>query len=1059
MRESMWGVFIIVLGAVGIIAINLFQNLTVTNDQTYFLMKETTKAAMGDAVDFSYYKSTGKYRIVESKFVENLTRRFAESAVLSRDYNIVIHDVVEEPPKVSLSILTNAQDNHDNRYDIFQKIDAIYEAQYKIGDLFDTKYFEDEETIIGKPGTDREKLPYEDGKCPNANSGIDECISGDLQFLGWGNLPLNFDDQICYEFLPRLGPVNRDATYKECLCGKWEAPETVVITANPVFFPVNKIIKERAEYTWNFKKDGPVNDIDTTVKSTVLGQSCVVSLGFGLCPPSGLNIKIGEVKRMFANYVPEDAINRNLTWSKTTNVISLVPQNFSIRYPNKDYADITGLVEGTSVITVKSTNNVVSPPCNVTVIDTSKINCPPKPTILKGDSFRASLEGVPAGVKVTYTLQDVSFGSIANNIITTSKVGQTNYIATIDGISPPYICRFDVFEPPVLQSCNNVKLPNGVNSEQASYTGVKASDIRSYSVSNTNYITINSSGRISVVKRGSDTMFLTYETVLNSGKRLNCTVELAGTIPPEIDGCTVGTVKILYNQIDTSNIKSVCKQHLEQFPISSRTYLTQFSSIKVPVDVCGKKGPIVGCKGSTTREVLFVPATNTDIIGNKATLSFNVTYDYYGWQDSSLKCDKVKNQADQNLEVLEYNSINSTSPMCMQVTEDDFDGVLWQSLDVPTEAVLGVGTYNIEHKFTGPLGSKSICSKKGPGELKEVGSGIYLYYPPETYSSDRVSITCYISTDPSNTKVGSFPLVKPICDFYMYGDTTSVVSNSKVEKTFKLGYNGNLTITNNLADWSKIGNAVSGTSSTLSDEFRVKADTPNSGKVTINAIRQAQGGCTATRVDPMTFNVCSYSDAIYSCEDDSVYNTLLGNICFNTTLGTKPLCTIASNGKCYYDAKQTVTPGGCVNSTLVYIDETNFICSTGTRSKVCPGTILNGGKCYSKVTEKTTCQKNHSTYWPYFISGVDCYYSIVSYKCPIVNKVQTVEDMQGKCHITVLSTPSVTNYSCLKEDLPQTPDSNNKCTKTNPCGENEILGPNNMCYPESAILYADVACK
>ncbi|MDD2625663.1 MAG: DUF5411 family protein, partial [Bacilli bacterium] len=126
MRESMWGIFIITLGAVGIIAINLFQSLTVTNDQTYYLMKEATRASMGDSIDLSYYKTTGKLRIVEEKFVENFTRRFAESAAFNKDYNIVIHDVVEEPPKVSLSIVTNAVDMKGEKYNVVQKIDSIY---------------------------------------------------------------------------------------------------------------------------------------------------------------------------------------------------------------------------------------------------------------------------------------------------------------------------------------------------------------------------------------------------------------------------------------------------------------------------------------------------------------------------------------------------------------------------------------------------------------------------------------------------------------------------------------------------------------------------------------------------------------------------------------------------------------------------------------------------------------------------------------------------------------------------------------------------------------------
>ena len=87
MKEAFWGIFIILLGSIGIVAINLFQSLTVSTDQNYYLMKEVTKAAMADSVDISYYRALGKPRIVKDAFVENLTRRFASSVILNSDYN------------------------------------------------------------------------------------------------------------------------------------------------------------------------------------------------------------------------------------------------------------------------------------------------------------------------------------------------------------------------------------------------------------------------------------------------------------------------------------------------------------------------------------------------------------------------------------------------------------------------------------------------------------------------------------------------------------------------------------------------------------------------------------------------------------------------------------------------------------------------------------------------------------------------------------------------------------------------------------------------------------
>ena len=101
MRESFWGIFIIASGIVILSAIYVFQSITNTDEHNYNLLKETTEAAMYDALDWSVYSENGEITINREKFVENFVRRFAENANLSRDYRIQIYDVNESPPKVS----------------------------------------------------------------------------------------------------------------------------------------------------------------------------------------------------------------------------------------------------------------------------------------------------------------------------------------------------------------------------------------------------------------------------------------------------------------------------------------------------------------------------------------------------------------------------------------------------------------------------------------------------------------------------------------------------------------------------------------------------------------------------------------------------------------------------------------------------------------------------------------------------------------------------------------------------------------------------------------------
>ena len=133
MKESFWAILIISLGLVSIAFVFLFQDLTNTDEHNMHLLKETTEAAMYDAIDLATYRKDGTIKIDREKFVENFVRRFAENASLSRTYVIEIYDVNETPPKVSLKVSSTEESNVNNEileFDIENKIDAILETPY-----------------------------------------------------------------------------------------------------------------------------------------------------------------------------------------------------------------------------------------------------------------------------------------------------------------------------------------------------------------------------------------------------------------------------------------------------------------------------------------------------------------------------------------------------------------------------------------------------------------------------------------------------------------------------------------------------------------------------------------------------------------------------------------------------------------------------------------------------------------------------------------------------------------------------------------------------------------
>ena len=133
MHDSFWSLFVVGLGIIAISFIIFFQNMTSIDEQNYNLLRETTEAAMYDAVDMASYRAYGIIRIDREKFVENFVRRFAEGAQLSQNYKIEIFDVNETPPKVSIRVSSNLASNVTNKiieFDISNKLDAILETPY-----------------------------------------------------------------------------------------------------------------------------------------------------------------------------------------------------------------------------------------------------------------------------------------------------------------------------------------------------------------------------------------------------------------------------------------------------------------------------------------------------------------------------------------------------------------------------------------------------------------------------------------------------------------------------------------------------------------------------------------------------------------------------------------------------------------------------------------------------------------------------------------------------------------------------------------------------------------
>ena len=129
MRQSYWGYWLIVLGIFVIVVMMLISNLTSTNTQDYYLVKEITEASMLDAVDYAYYREYNEVKINKEKFIESFIRRFSDSVTLSTTYEVSFYEIYEAPPKVSVKVSSSSSTfniaGSAESFDIVNKLDAV----------------------------------------------------------------------------------------------------------------------------------------------------------------------------------------------------------------------------------------------------------------------------------------------------------------------------------------------------------------------------------------------------------------------------------------------------------------------------------------------------------------------------------------------------------------------------------------------------------------------------------------------------------------------------------------------------------------------------------------------------------------------------------------------------------------------------------------------------------------------------------------------------------------------------------------------------------------------
>ena len=131
MSKAFMAIGIIVLGLVTFAMVNVIQEYSTGNELDYYLLKETTKGAMEDAIDLSFYRMHGVIRMDKEKFADSFARRFANNVTKTKNYEISFYDINETPPKVSVKVHTATVSGvKGSSLGIENRLDAIIESVY-----------------------------------------------------------------------------------------------------------------------------------------------------------------------------------------------------------------------------------------------------------------------------------------------------------------------------------------------------------------------------------------------------------------------------------------------------------------------------------------------------------------------------------------------------------------------------------------------------------------------------------------------------------------------------------------------------------------------------------------------------------------------------------------------------------------------------------------------------------------------------------------------------------------------------------------------------------------
>ncbi len=311
----------------------------------------------------------------------------------------------------------------------------------------------------------------------------------------------------------------------------------------------NKVVKVNSSGTVTAIKEGKAiitvkaedSDITATCKVKVIDPNINTGVKSVKLNKTETTIGKGQTEKLEATVLPENATNKNVTWSSSNRDVAIVDQNGYVK----------GINPGTARITVRTVDHGFKAICNVTVINSQDIFVTgvslnkEETTLEKGQTEKLVATVLPENATNKHVLWSTSNVDIVSvdggGNITGEKVGTATITARTEDGEFKATCQVTVTEASVIRvegvTLNKIEISLKKGAEETLIPTVSPENATNknvtWSSSNINIATVDENGKVKAVSKGI--AVITVKTV--DGKfKATCQVTVTDEeVPPDVD--------------------------------------------------------------------------------------------------------------------------------------------------------------------------------------------------------------------------------------------------------------------------------------------------------------------------------------------------------------------------------------------------------------------------------------------------------------------------------------------------------------------------------------------